>query len=80
LSSPTRWSTAFLDGDLTPLTVTNWKANVRAGFGLTHTVVVTLAKGDRVQAAADHRRYGWIKVRLADGQPGWLFHNLVKGK
>lgn len=68
----------FLDGDLAEIEVTNWQANIREGFGLAYPVLVTLKRGDRAQAASHHRRYGWIKVRLSDGRPGWIFHNLVK--
>jgi tetratricopeptide (TPR) repeat protein len=72
-----RGNTEYLDGDLTRVKVTNWRANVRAGFGLAHPVAATLERGDTV-AASSHRRYGWVKVRLADGKPGWVYHNLVK--
>jgi tetratricopeptide (TPR) repeat protein len=69
----------FLDGTLTEMTIANWKANVRAGFGLAHPVVATLKRGDAVRAST-HSRYGWVKIILADGKPGWLFHDLIKGK
>jgi tetratricopeptide (TPR) repeat protein len=74
-----RGNTEFLDGDLAKVTVTNWKANVRAGFGLAHPVAATLKRGDTVQTSS-HQRYGWVKIRLADGKPGWVYHDLVKGK
>lgn len=77
LTSP-EGNSDFLDGELTELVVTGWRANVRSGFGLGYPVRETLKRGDRLEAAADHRLYGWIKVRLPDGGPGWVYHNLVR--
>lgn len=68
----------FLDYGLRELVVTHWRANVRTGFALTFPKRVTLKRGEKIKAASDHSRYGWIKVRLADGQAGWVYHNVVK--
>lgn len=68
----------FLDGGLKVVVVKNWRANVRSGFGLNFPTRVTLKRGEKIRAAANHSRYGWIKVRLADGRPGWIYHDLVR--
>jgi hypothetical protein len=68
----------FLAGKLTEFEVIGWRANIRAGFGLDFPVQETLKRGDGLKAASGHRRYGWIKVRLSDGRPGWVYYNLVK--
>ncbi len=73
-----RGNAGFLTGELTKVQVVNWEANVREGFGLAYPVAATLKRGDTVRAASSHLRYGWMKVRLSDDRPGWIFHDLVK--
>ena len=65
--------TAFLDvsgwcqymyvGDITQL-------NLRAGKGLTHDVITTLASGEQVTVLATAGE--WTKVGTADGSEGWV--------
>lgn len=68
----------FLSEGLKVLKVVKWKANIREGFGLGHPSLVTLNRGETLKAAAGHSRYGWIKVLLDDGRPGWVFHDLLE--
>jgi uncharacterized protein YgiM (DUF1202 family) len=68
----------YLQNGLKQMVVNHWRANVRAGFGMSYQTELTLKRGETLRAAATHRRYGWIKVRLSGGRAGWVYHNLVK--
>jgi tetratricopeptide (TPR) repeat protein len=69
----------FLEGGLSRLRVRAWKANVRKGFSLSYPVIATLKRGQILEGSPGHRRYGWVKVLLGDGRPGWVYYRLLEG-
>ncbi|GAB4550608.1 MAG: hypothetical protein Kow0063_45070 [Anaerolineae bacterium] len=59
-------------GDSPELTVLAQALNVRAGPGLTHSIIGLLEQGDRVAIVGQHTASGWWQVVLPGGGTGWV--------
>jgi hypothetical protein len=51
--------------------------NVRSGPTTNDSVVSSLANGDTVTANGRNPESDWLRVELANGEPGWIFAELV---
>ena len=51
---------------------------MRAGAGINHSVLGSLAPGSEVAVIAGNEAGDWIEVRLADGRTGWISAPLLQ--
>jgi SH3-like domain-containing protein len=70
---------AWIHQDLlntTPTVITkSEKVNVRSGPGTNHSVVFRAELGVPLQVVS--RKGGWVQIRHADGDTGWIHGNLL---
>ena len=58
--------------------VTGDRANVRSGPGTGNAIVFTLSKGQPARLIKTSK--GWVEIRTAEGQQGWIADFLVWGE
>jgi SH3-like domain-containing protein len=69
------WIYASIVDETTTVITKKDDCNIRSGPGKNHKIILRVAKG--IPFKVLQQKGGWIKIRHADGDKGWIFKSLV---